>query len=71
MVADISVACFVNVSHCLYVRPRRLAGMEVQCYSKDSSGYYCELCEFNFTAPLDYTLSLEKCIAKNADPVSS
>ena len=43
---------------------------EVQCYSVDSKGYYCELQEFNFTAPLDLKSSLKKWIAENADPVS-
>ena len=43
---------------------------EVQCYSVDSRGYYSELQEFNFTAPLDLESPLKKWIKENADPVS-
>ena len=43
---------------------------DVQCYSVDRKGYYSELQEFNFTAPLDLDSPLKKWIADNADPVS-
>jgi hypothetical protein len=41
---------------------------DVQCYSVDRKGYYSELQEFNFTAPLDLESPLKKWIADNADP---
>ena len=47
----------------------RLVVAEVQCYSVDSRGYYSELQDFDFVAPLDLEAPLRESIAENADPV--